>query len=64
MIFRIVVTAAIAFSAAAQQAGVFEAVSIKPAAAGGHVETRRYPGGRFTATSITLKALIQRAWDV
>lgn len=64
MIFRIAVAAALAFSVAAQQAAVFEAVSIKLAAPDGHGETRRYPGGRFTATGITLKALIQRAWDV
>jgi uncharacterized protein (TIGR03435 family) len=65
MSLRIVACIAlIAGPAIAQRAAVFETASIKPAAENGHTETRRYPGGRFTATSITLKALIQRAWDV
>ena len=65
MIFRtIVCAAAIVLPSIAQQAAAFEAAAVKSAAADGHTETRRYPGGRFSATSITLKALIQRAWDV
>lgn len=65
MIFRtIVCAAAVVLPAIAQQTAAFEAATVKPAAPDGHGETRRYPGGRFTATSITLKALIQRAWDV
>jgi uncharacterized protein (TIGR03435 family) len=65
MIFRtIICAAAIVLPLIAQQTTAFEAAIIKPAAPDGHTETRRYPGGRFTATSITLKALIQRAWDV
>jgi len=63
MIFRVACLAAITIPVIAQTAA-FEAVSIKPAAPDGHGETRRYPGGRFTATGITVKALIQRAWDV
>ncbi len=47
----------------AQQPQTFEVASIKPSTGAG-TETRRYPGGRFTATGVTLKALIQRAWDV
>ena len=42
----------------------FEVASIKPSAPDSNTETRRYPGGRFTATGVTLKALIQRAYDV
>lgn len=42
----------------------FEVASIKPSSPDSGTETRRYPGGRFTATGVTLKALIQRAWDV
>ncbi len=64
MIFRVACLAAITIPAIAQQTAAFEAATVKPAAPDGHTETRRYPGGRFTATSITLKALIQRAWDV
>jgi uncharacterized protein (TIGR03435 family) len=65
MISRVIVCAAlISLPAPGQQTGAFEAVSIKLAAPDAHTETRRYPGGRFTATGITLKALIQRAWDV
>lgn len=64
MLFRTACLAAITLSAIAQQPAKFEAATIKPASPDGHGETRRYPGGRFTATSITLKALIQRAWDV
>lgn len=65
MVLRIILCAAlIAFTGLSQQNALFEAVSIKPAMPDGHTETRRYPGGRFTATGVTLKALIQRAWDV
>jgi uncharacterized protein (TIGR03435 family) len=65
MIFRVIVFAAlIGLPGLGQQTPAFEAATVKPAAPDGHTETRRYPGGRFTATSITLKALIQRAWDV
>ena len=42
----------------------FEVVSVKLSPPDSHTETRRYPGGRFTATGVTLKALIQRAYDV
>src|SRR5438094_768769 len=48
----------------AQQPQAFEVASIKPGVPGAGTETRRYPGGRFTATGVTLKALIQRGWDV
>jgi uncharacterized protein (TIGR03435 family) len=65
MIFRTMVcAAAIVWPAIAQQTAAFEAAAVKPAAPGGHTETRRYPGGRFTATSVTVRALIQRAWDI
>jgi uncharacterized protein (TIGR03435 family) len=49
---------------APQPPGRFEAASIKPSSPDSTTETRRYPGGRFTASGITLKGLIQRAWDV
>jgi bla regulator protein blaR1 len=42
----------------------FEVASIKPSSPDSGTETRRYPGGRFTASGVTLKALIQRAWNV
>jgi uncharacterized protein (TIGR03435 family) len=42
----------------------FEVASIKPSPPDSGTETRRYPGGRFTASGVTLKALIQRAWNV
>ena len=42
----------------------FEVVSVKPSAPNSHTETRRWPGGRFTATAVTLRALIQRAWEL
>jgi uncharacterized protein (TIGR03435 family) len=42
----------------------FDVASVKPSAPDSHTETRRWPGGRFTATGITLRALMQRAWDV
>ncbi len=48
----------------AQSRPAFEVASIKPSASDSHTETRRYPGGRFTATGVTLFALIQRAYDV
>lgn len=64
MIFRVIVCAALIGLPAIAQQTAFEAATIKPAAPDGHGETRRYPGGRFTATGITVKALIQRAWDV
>lgn len=63
MILRFLIYAAIAASAGAQTLE-FDAVSVKPAAPESHTETRRYPGGRFTATAVTLKALVQRAWNV
>jgi len=64
MIFRVIVCAALIGLPAIAQQTAFEAATIKPAAPDSHGETRRYPGGRFTATGITVKALIQRAWDV
>jgi uncharacterized protein (TIGR03435 family) len=51
-------------AATAQSQQVFEVASVKRSAPDSHTETRRYPGGRFTATGVTLKALIQRAYDV
>jgi uncharacterized protein (TIGR03435 family) len=42
----------------------FEVASIKPSSPDSGTETRRYPGGRFTASGVTLNALIQRAWNV
>jgi uncharacterized protein (TIGR03435 family) len=42
----------------------FGVASIKPSSPDSGTETRRYPGGRFTASDVTLKTLIQRAWDV
>lgn len=43
----------------------FEVVSIKPNAAGDHrVMIRMAPGGRFTASGITLKHLIGQAYNV
>lgn len=42
----------------------FDVASIKASPPDAHPETRRWPGGRFTATGVTLRALIQRAWDV
>jgi bla regulator protein BlaR1 len=45
-------------------ARTFDVASIKPSSPDGGTETRRYPGGRFTASGVTLKALIQRAWNV
>lgn len=42
----------------------FDVASVKVSAPDSHTETRRWPGGRFTATGVTLRALIQRAWDV
>jgi len=65
MVLRIILCAALmGLPGLSQQASIFETASIKPAAPDGHGETRRYAGGRFTATGITLKALIQRAWDI
>ena len=48
----------------AQSTKRFEVASIKPSLPDSGTETRRYPGGRFTATGTTLKRLIQRAYDV
>jgi uncharacterized protein (TIGR03435 family) len=42
----------------------FEVASIKPSSPDSATETHRYPGGRFTASGVTVKALIQRAWNV
>lgn len=50
--------------ATAQPPQTFEVASIKPSAALTVTETRRYPGGRFVASGVTLKDLIQRAYDV
>jgi uncharacterized protein (TIGR03435 family) len=48
----------------AQNPRKFEVASIKPSAPDSGTETRRYPGGRFTATGVTLKRLIQRGYEV
>ena len=42
----------------------FEVASVKPSPPDSHTETRRWPGGRFTASGVTLRALIQRAYEV
>jgi hypothetical protein len=36
----------------------FEVASIKPSSPDSRTETRRDPGGRFTASGVTLKALV------
>src|SRR5215469_10879586 len=42
----------------------FEVASVKLSPPDSHTETRRWPGGRFTASGVTLRALIQRAYEV
>jgi len=57
-------TMCLALTAAAQSG--FDVASIKPSdpAAGGNMQIGVLPGGVFTATNATLKALMQQAYDV
>ena len=60
--FRQSLLSLLAASAFAQQ---FEVASIKPNAASDHrVSLRIQPGGRFTATGVTVKQLIGQAYNV
>lgn len=55
----------LAASALAAQQLTFEVASIKPNAANDHrVMIRMAPGGRFTATGVTLKQLMNQAYNV
>lgn len=63
MLERVLPFLALAASASSQQA--FEVASIKPNASGDNrIMIRMAPGGRFTATGITLKQLIAQAYGV
>jgi hypothetical protein len=42
----------------------FEVASVKSSPQDSRTETRRWPGWRFTASGVTLRALIQRAYEV
>lgn len=42
----------------------FEVVSIKRSASDARQQNNVFPGGRFTATGVTLKSLIMRAYNV
>jgi uncharacterized protein (TIGR03435 family) len=63
MLLRIVPVLTLAFAAWAQQA--FEVATIKPNSTGDRrIMIRMAPGGRFTATGVTLRQLIAQAYNV
>jgi bla regulator protein blaR1 len=65
MLLRILPLTALAFSVAAQAQQAFEVASIKPNSTDDNrVMIRMAPGGRFTATGVTLRQLISQAYNV